>query len=69
MAKSLPPRDHAISILRSAIGAIAEDIALSAVSTEQRDKNGGALRDAAHDIEKLVSACDVLVRRFSRHGL
>jgi len=67
MAKSLPPRDHAISILRSAIGAIADELALRAISTALRDNSAERFAGAAHDITVLAEACSILARRFSRH--
>ena len=69
MAKSLPPRDHVISILRSAIGAIADDLALRAISTAPHDKSTEPFAGAARDITVLAEACSILARRFSRHDL
>lgn len=69
MAKSLTPREYAISILRSAIGAMAEDLATRAISTTARHKDAKVLADAARDIATLAASCDILSTTFERNDL
>ncbi|MFT3810531.1 MAG: hypothetical protein QM698_11485 [Micropepsaceae bacterium] len=75
MANPKSARDQAISILRSAIAAIADDTAVAAASsTDTPGSPRSTARDArlaldGRDITTLADACNVLARRFTSSSL
>lgn len=75
MANSKSARDQAVSILRSAIAAIADDTAVVAASyAEMPGTLSASSRDArlaldGRDIASLADACAVLSRRFTSTSL